>query len=57
MEVFCTLLPLGASVKTKTAQGAARNAAQFAEVLEDTTRCAAALIDKVLAPVLAAPSP
>ena len=42
-ETFYTLLPFGASVK------AARNAAQFADVLEYTQRCAAALIEKVLA--------
>ena len=46
-EVFCTLIPLGASVKA--AQSAAQSTAQFAEVLEDTKHHAAALIKKVLA--------
>jgi hypothetical protein len=44
-ETFCTLLPLGASVKAKAAQ----NTAEFAAVLEETQRYAAVLIEKVLA--------
>ncbi|MDR1095093.1 MAG: DUF115 domain-containing protein [Spirochaetaceae bacterium] len=42
-EVFCTLIPSGASVK------AGREAAVFAEVLEDTKRRSTALIQRVLA--------
>ncbi|MDR1467826.1 MAG: DUF115 domain-containing protein [Spirochaetaceae bacterium] len=48
-EAFCTLIPLGASVKSSAAQSATQKAVEFAEVLEETKRYAAALIDKVSA--------
>jgi hypothetical protein len=46
-EIFCTLIPLGASVKS--ARESAQSATQFADILEDTKCYAAALIEKVLA--------